>query len=178
MELEQLNLAQQKSLEAVVRQRTRSLLAERFQLTIHRASKDMAVYALVTAKGGAKLKAAGSEAGNRQQMRGRPGHLTAENLGLDSLANHLSRLLSRPVLDRTGLSGRFNFQLEWTPDGEIEGGPRAPGQSEKAASVGAPDPAGPSLFTALQEQLGLKLESTRGPGEMLVIDRAEKPSEN
>lgn len=178
IEMEQLSIEQQKALEVLVRQRTRSLLAERFQLEIHRASKDMPVYALVTVKGGAKLKAASSEAGNRQQMRGRPGQLTAENMGLDSLAHHLSRLLSRPVLDRTGLTGRFNFQLEWTPDGEMEGGPRGPGQSEKAAAVGAPDPAGPSLFTALQEQLGLKLESAKGPGEMVVIDRAEKPSEN
>ncbi|MGC4050159.1 MAG: M56 and DUF3738 domain-containing protein [Paludibaculum sp.] len=177
-ELENLNLEQQKSLEMLVRERTRSLLAERFQLTLHRTSKEMPVYALVTVKGGAKLKPAGSEEGNRQQMRGRPGQLTAENMGLDGLANHLSRLLSRPVLDRTGLTGRFNFQLEWTPDNELEGGPRGPGKAEKASAIGAADPTGPSLFTALQEQLGLKLESTKGPGEMVVIDRAEKPSEN
>ncbi|WP_321473156.1 M56 and DUF3738 domain-containing protein [uncultured Paludibaculum sp.] len=177
-DLAQLSLEQQKLLEVQVRQRTRALLAERFQLIVHTASKEMPVYAMVTAKGGVKLKTAGNEEGNKQQMRGRPGQLTGQNMGLDSLANHLSRLLSRPVLDRTGLTGRFNFQLEWTPDGEMEGGPRGPGEAEKAAAVGASAPIGPSLFTALQEQLGLKLESTKGPGAMIVIDRAEKPSEN
>lgn len=73
IDLEQLNFAQQKSLEVLVRQRTRSLLAERFQLTIHRTTKEMPVYSLVTVKGGAKLKAADGAEGNKQQMRGIPG---------------------------------------------------------------------------------------------------------
>jgi uncharacterized protein (TIGR03435 family) len=90
-----------------------------------------------------------------------------------ALANQLGQALGRSVIDKTELTGNYDFKLEWTPD-EGQGTMRAPGGDGPAAA----DAAGPSIFTAVQDQLGLKLESTKGPVEILVIDRAEKPSEN
>ena len=92
------------------------------------------------------------------------------------LAGFLGGRLGRPVLERTGLTGKYDFKLEWTPEsGELsgKGGPEGPGEKGEAAGA---DPLGPSLSTALQEQLGLKLESRKAPVETLVIDRAENPS--
>jgi len=83
---------------------------------------------------------------------------------MEMLAGALAGQLGRPVIDRTGLAGAFDFKLEWTPDA--------------AQADAAPVDAGPSLFTALQEQLGLKLESTKAPAEVIVIDHVERPSEN
>jgi uncharacterized protein (TIGR03435 family) len=84
----------------------------------------------------------------------------------------LERRLGRTVIDKTGLTGNFDFSVEWTPDETL--GPRFGPDAPQPQS----DTAGPSIFTALQEQLGLKLESQKGPVEILVIDRAEKPTEN
>ena len=84
----------------------------------------------------------------------------------------LSRLLGRTVVDKTELTGKFDISMEWTPD-ESQTAMLPPDAPKPAA-----DSAGPSIFTALQEQLGLKLESQKGPVELLVIDRAEKPTEN
>jgi uncharacterized protein (TIGR03435 family) len=81
------------------------------------------------------------------------------------------------VIDRTGLKGNFDFKLEWTPDPGQSGGPFG-GGPPGADAPPPPDPNGPSIFTAVQEQLGLRLESQKGPVEMLVIDKVEKPSEN
>ena len=87
----------------------------------------------------------------------------------------MSDSVGRPVVDKTGLSGKFDWKLEWTPDaGQLQ--PKAPGQTQEAAPV--PDLSGPSLFTALQEPLGLKLESQKGSAPILVIDKVEKPSAN
>ncbi|HEX6896713.1 MAG TPA: TIGR03435 family protein, partial [Bryobacteraceae bacterium] len=96
------------------------------------------------------------------------------------LSSTLSNQLGRPVLDRTGLTGHYDFKLEYTPDpgqpggGPFGGAPPPPG----VQAPPPPDPNGPSIFTALQEQLGLRLESTKGPVEMIVIDSVEKASEN
>ena len=90
-----------------------------------------------------------------------------------ALASSLSGWVGRVVLDRTGLVGGFDVDLTWTPD-QLPQGPRPPGAPELPPI----DPNGPSLFTALQEQLGLKLESTKGRVDVLVIDRAEKPTED
>ena len=90
-------------------------------------------------------------------MRGSPNSRTGGSIGFGSLAQSLSPVVGRVMLDRTGLTGKFDFQLKWAQD------PTA-------------DTTGPSIFTALQEQLGLKLESTRGPVEVLVIDRVERRS--
>ncbi len=94
---------------------------------------------------------------------------------LELLTRAVADTVGRPVIDKTGLEGKFNWKLEWTP----EPAPTQPGlSSDKQAAVTPPDLSGPSIFTALQEQLGLKLESQKGPAPVLVIDRAERPSAN
>ena len=167
---------QRKVLQDRVRQRLQALLAERFQLAIRRDTKEMPVYALVVAKNGPKLKE--STGDGPQMMRGGRGELMAERAPIQLLVMNLAGPLGRPVLDRTGLTGRYDFKLEYTPEpGGF--GPKGPGgPGEKAEGAAAPDLAGPSIFTALQEQLGLKLESTKGGVEVLIIDRAEKPTAN
>jgi uncharacterized protein (TIGR03435 family) len=135
----------------------RSLLAERFHLTVHRESKEMPVLELVTAKGGPKLQPSLSAAG--PEVRGGRGRVIARNVTLEMLAAQLAgRVLVRPVLDRTGVPGKFDINLEWTLDESSD--------------------TGPSVFTALEEQLGLKLETRKGPVDLLVIDHVERPTEN
>src|SRR5258708_6329833 len=169
-----------------------ALLAERFHLVIRRETKEMPVYALVAAKGGPKIKEAldsdpaiidpggrAPEGAPRRPpiTRIRRGSLTAQGIEMLAFVDTLSNFLGRAVLDRTGLSGRYDVKLQWTTDEnqvamfEVMGVPEGFGAPP-------PDPLGPSLFTALQEQLGLRLETQKGPLEMLVIERVEKPSEN
>jgi len=100
--------------------------------------------------------------------------MNGQRVPMARIARELSPFAGRPVQDETGLSGAFDFQLTWTPD---PGEPRADGDKVKAAGIPV-DPAGPSFFSAIQEQLGLKLESKKGQVEILVIDHAERPSEN
>src|ERR1035438_4206835 len=97
---------------------------------------------------------------------------------LDMLASNLSRQLGRPVIDRTGLKGNYDFKLTWTPDPGQSGGQFAGPPPPGADAPPPPDPNGPSIFSAVQEQLGLRLESQKGPVDLIVIDRVEKPSEN
>lgn len=164
-----------------LKQMMQGLLAERFKLTLHRETKESAVYALVVAKNGTKLQESASEPrgqGQRQMMRMGRGLISAQQIPMSTLATQLSQALGRSVIDETGLKGNYDVKLEWTPDtserrGMGDGDPRPSSEAPPA-----PDPAGPSLFTALQEQLGLKLEGRKGPVEILVIDHVEKPSEN
>jgi uncharacterized protein (TIGR03435 family) len=93
---------------------------------------------------------------------------------LDFLARHLSNQLGRTVMNKTEMKGSYDFTLHWTPEEGETMGPRPPGPEAGPP----PDAAGPTIFTALQEQLGLKLESQRGPVEIFVIDSVEKPTEN
>lgn len=104
------------------------------------------------------------------------GNLKARGSTLAALASTLSTFAGRIVIDRTAIAGGYDIDLTWTPD-QI---PRAQGGGDQPAQVNGAtiDPNGPSLFTALQEQLGLKLESTRGPVDVLVVDRAERPTED
>lgn len=137
----------------------RALLADRFALKMHHESKDLPIYELVVAKGGPKLKApAGKKPGGWSMGGGRfIGHgVTAANL-----ATALSGSMGSMVMDKTGLTGKYDITLKWTPEGE----------KETATS-------GPSLFTALQEQLGLKLVSAKGPVDTIVVDHVEHPSPN
>ncbi len=156
-----------------------SLLEERFGLKAHRESKEMPVYALVVAKGGQKLTEVEKPGpGKPRQMRMGRGELMGTSVQVADLAKSLSERVGRPVEDRTGLKGFYNYTLTWTPDASemmmMPGPPGPPGPNEPPP----PDPNGPSLFTALQEQLGLKLESSKGPVQMLVIDHVERPSAN
>jgi bla regulator protein BlaR1 len=145
------------------RLKVQSLLAERFRLRVHRDTKELPVYVLAVARTGSKL-AAGQVASAPEGINAGCGQMIGTRTSMANLAVKLSRQLDRPVLDRTGLSGKYDFRLDWTPD------------TGPCSTSSSPD--SPSLFTALQEELGLKLESTKGPVEVLVIDQVEKPSEN
>lgn len=167
-----------------------ALLEDRFKLRVHRETREVPVYALTVAKGGPKLPpfregsctpldpsrfgpfyalptpeqiAKNCHATGRRD--GQILRIDAQGLRVDEFAKLFldSHTLDRPVIDKTGLAGRFNFHLEYTPDRFIT--PDEPG-------------GGPAIFSALQDQLGLKLEPAKGPGEFLVIDSIEKPSEN
>jgi uncharacterized protein (TIGR03435 family) len=148
-----------------------SLLADRFGLVVHRAIKEVPVYALVVGRSGAKLhevEAATTEGGSGVRAS-ITGHLAGKKASMSDLAGTLTSLLGQPVMDQTGIKGAFDFELHWTPD---ESQPRLP--------EGAPPPetSGPSIFTAVQEQLGLRLQSSKGPTEVIIIDSIMKPSEN
>ena len=148
-----------------------SLLEKRFSLKYHRETKDMQVYSLVVAKSGSKLvESKPDEAGPRIRM-GR-GQMSATKIDMDLLARELSRQVGRPVMNQTDLKGQYNLELTFTP----ENAPSGPPNSEAPAS--APGGDAPTVFTALQEQLGLKLESKKAPVQMFVIDKIEKAQEN
>jgi uncharacterized protein (TIGR03435 family) len=149
------------------------LLKERFKLALRHQTKDAPIYDLVVAKGGSKIQEDTSSVPARMGTTGR-GHAIAQKASLAMFVQTLGNIAGRPVVDKTGLASTYSFKLDWTPD-PGEGGQRAgPGGQE----IAPPDPNGPSLFTALQEQLGLKLEAAKGPVESLVIEAAERPSEN
>lgn len=151
-----------------------SLLIERFKLSVHKETREEQVYELVVAKSGAKLKEATESLKAKQtglRIAGR-GRLIGIAVPLPILINTLSEQVGRVIVDKTNLTGRYDFTLEWTPD-PVDSG--LPGVSDS----GPPPPDDrPSLFIAIQEQLGLKLESTKGPVEILVIDHVEKPDAN
>jgi uncharacterized protein (TIGR03435 family) len=139
------------------------LLADRFKLAMHRETRQIPGYTLTAAKGG--LKASVSDPNRRSGGNGGRGRIDMVGTPMSALIIRLSDLLQRPVVDRTQDTRRFDFHLRWTPD-------TAPAGVESTASDG------PSLSTALEEQLGLKLTSQRVPAEVLVVDHAELPSEN
>jgi uncharacterized protein (TIGR03435 family) len=147
-----------------------ALLSDRLKLTMHSESRELPIYALVIGKIGSKLQLAKPHVGSSGVTGRGWTHWTFTEAPLSSLVHVLSQRLGRPVVDRTGLTAHYDFKLEWTPD-PTSSEPRDFGSS-------ASDPAGPTLFTAIQEQLGLRLEALKGPVEIFVIDHVEKPSEN
>ncbi len=154
----------------------RSLLAERFQLTFHREQREFPLYALEVAKGGPKpnlkpsASAADEPAALISMVYPQRMVLPARNATMGALASLMQRaILDRPVVDKTGLAGRYDFDLEWAPD-ETQFGGEVP--------VAPPETAAAPLFLAIQQQLGLRLEAMRGPVDALVIDKAERPSAN
>jgi uncharacterized protein (TIGR03435 family) len=155
------------------------IIAERFKLTFHHDKKDLSVFAITVAKSsaapGSKLTPAQSGPNGLPAnfFRGL-GNLVNVNSSIADLARVLQAVvLDRPVVDQTGITGRFDFNLNWTPDeSQFAGlGIKLPPPSEKADAP-------PNLFTAIQEQLGLKLDPTKAPVDVLVIDHVEKPSDN
>lgn len=173
LDFRNLTQEQRTELQKQFNERLQSLLADRFQLIARKESKEMAVYFLVQTKTGSKLKS--SSGTEHSGISSHNGSMTGTHSPASQLAASLSRLTGRLVIDTTGLEGPFDWKMEWTPDsGSLK--PSVPGSNPSSASI--PDVSGPSLFTALQEQLGLKLESHRAPGLLLVIERAEKPSAN
>jgi uncharacterized protein (TIGR03435 family) len=158
-----------------------SLLTDRFKLKVHRITKELPVYELVVAKNDPKLQPTKEAHDSRNRgMHIRDGRMTATALSMESLAANLSGQTSRVVIDKTGLTGHYDFTLNWTPD-QRRSDPLASGESSpgpRGNSVDDGGANGPSIFTALQEQLGLKLVPQKGPVEILVIDHIEKPSPN
>jgi uncharacterized protein (TIGR03435 family) len=157
------------------RLRLQTLLAERFKLEVHRETRELPEYSLEVAKGGPKLvdSETSSPSGNAAAGIQRScGQMIGTKTTTANLSLMLSRQLDRPVLDHTGLTGKYNFRFEWTPEAGPCSVPNTPPEI-------APVPSNaPSIFTALQETLGLRLESIRGPVDSLVIDHADRPSEN
>jgi uncharacterized protein (TIGR03435 family) len=158
----------------------RTLLSERFNLSFHREKKQFNIYDLTVSKEGLKLKpteAPPDEAPNMTSTVYPAASggidkvvLPAHNITIAQFAGLLSRaILDRPVVDNTGLTGRYDFELEWTPDETQFGGNLPPGP---------PDTPKPGLFAAMQQKLGLRMEATRGAVDAIVIDRLERPTDN
>jgi uncharacterized protein (TIGR03435 family) len=171
----------------------RSLLAERFQMAVHRETREQPVYALVVGKNGPRMKEAAADSNaapadsvpvrsagpdtldcgaTRQttapagwMLNQGPGHLQGHGINMASLANTLAALLGRAVVDQTGLKGNYDFDLDYDP-GERGRNPDPP--------AGTPEPDGEPLLTAIQSQLGLKLEARKAPVEIIVVDHAER----
>jgi uncharacterized protein (TIGR03435 family) len=172
-----------------------AMLAERFKLKVHHETKELTVYDLVIAKGGFKLKEAdpnsaspnaAPNAGSPNAMATSPngmrppdgaprkgmmrmgmGDLNAQGIPIPSLANFLAQMLHKQVRDKTGLTGSYDIQLKWQPDD-------MPAESKEASGADS----APSIFTAVQEQLGLRLEAVKGPVDTIVVDHVELPTEN
>ncbi len=154
----------------------KKLLVERFQLKFHDEKKVLSVYALEPGKGEAKLTKADADAGVLPGFwfAGALGRLNIRNATMLEFSHFMqSSVLDRPVVDKTGLSGRWDFTLNWTPDESQFGGMgmKAPPPSDKADAP-------PPLFTAIQEQDGLKLEPTKAEVAVMVIDKIDKPTDN
>jgi bla regulator protein blaR1 len=170
-----------------IRLMMQSLLADRFKLTLAREKKELPIYALVVAKGGPKLtptaytppdpngpKPSGPPQNDPQLMlsRGKISAVAASISGLADILALLPDLGDRLVVDQTGITGKYDFTVEFTQENFTPKGPQS------VESAPPPDASAPSIFTALQEQLGLRLESTKGPVDTIVIEHIEEPSEN
>ncbi len=143
-----------------LRELVRLLLEERFALKYHSETREMTIYSLKPLKDGVKMIRRDEGAGT--MARTSCGHMTGKRVASDVMAKMLSRYLGREVRDDSGLPGKYDFELSWTPE---------TGPCSETSSA-------PSIFTAIQQQMGLRLESTRGPVAVVVIDRLEKPSAN
>jgi uncharacterized protein (TIGR03435 family) len=164
--------------ECVMLQR---LLADRFSLALHFETRQLPLYVLTVAKGGPKMHESPPDPndpiiqhGMGGLIRKSNGHQWAvEKETMPALARFLTLVLGNPVVDQTGLTGRYDFELDWAPDASL---------NMSAANNSPPPtpavPAGPSIFTAVKDQLGLRLESQKGPVQVLVIDHVAQPSPN
>jgi uncharacterized protein (TIGR03435 family) len=152
-------------------QRFQAVLVQRFALRCHVATKELPVYNLVLAKGGSKLKQTPPNAPGKSSLnwdgKGSKNRMEGTGIELRALAAELSLVLGRTVIDKTNLDGLYNLNLIWNSGG-----------SAAAQPADADTASGSSIFTAVQEQLGLRLESAKGPVSVLVIDHIEKPTEN
>jgi len=139
------------------------LLADRFKLAFHHDTRELSVYELVVSRVGPKLAKSKGDPNGMPEQRGGARAMTFTNTSMADLALMLEFMMDRPVLDKTGLAGRFDFVLSWTPlDAAETTDPNAP----------------PGMFTAVQEQLGLKLEPVKAPADVLVVDKVERPTAN
>jgi uncharacterized protein (TIGR03435 family) len=147
---------------ALMRRMTRTLLGERFKLTLRQEKRELPVFGLVVAKTGSKIRELGPNPGDNVVADYRWGHLSAKQMPMSQLVDILGGQLDRPVLDLTGIQGVFDIKLDWTPE------------SAQPTALETK----PSLPVALEEQLGLKLEARKSPVEVIVVDHAERASEN
>jgi uncharacterized protein (TIGR03435 family) len=172
--------------------RIQSLLEDRFQLKAHRETRELPVYELTAAKGGSKMKLSDDQTvvqrkpGDpppplprggglpRGALRAGRGNMEANAIPFANFVSALSGMIGRTIVDKTGLTGFYDIKLQWSPDSA----PAANAAAPAAPETQPVDSNGPSIFTALQEQLGLKLESAKGPVAVIVIDSIEKPSQN
>jgi uncharacterized protein (TIGR03435 family) len=162
-----------------------AMLADRFKLKVHHEKKEIAVYELVIGKGGFKLRAADPKNTYPNGIKGldglshagmamiSDGRLTGQSISMQNLADYVSGQVSRIVEDKTGLTGKYDVTLRWAPE-DNRATPPSDGRQDAAPATES----GPSIFTALQEQLGLKLESAKEPVDTIVVDHVEMPSEN
>jgi uncharacterized protein (TIGR03435 family) len=163
-----LNEAERKALSEKRMQAVQSILIDRFQFKCHMTTKEMPIYELVPAKGGVKLRQTAAEESKRGSTsingHGQQMHATSTGVTSERIATMLGSEVDRLVVDKTGLTGSYDLTLDWVHDAPTE--------------VTADTASGPTLFTALEEQLGLKLQPAKGPVPVLVIDSAEKPGED
>jgi uncharacterized protein (TIGR03435 family) len=149
-----------------IQEMLQKLLAARFDLKLHREKRDLPIYAIEVAKGGPKMTRS-AETGYGLPSQSGHGHSSQQqrkfaNNSMSDFALGMQAYMDRPVVDETGLPGRYDFTLKWTPYN---------------SQINEPN-AAPDIFTAVQEELGLKLEATKGPADVLVIDHIERPSSN
>jgi uncharacterized protein (TIGR03435 family) len=160
-----------------IRQMLRTLLEQRFQLRSRSEKRPLAIYELFVDHKGSKLQVT-KDAESEPTVRATNGSIQLTNATSATFASQLSYALGRPVIDKTGLPRNFDFALTWTPEPGENGGPTtvglAPGTSEQPPSTMD----GPSIFTAIREQLGLVLKSGRGPVEVVVVDGVQMPTAN
>jgi bla regulator protein blaR1 len=171
-----------------------ALLEERFGMKFHHETRDLPMYELVLARGGVKMQASKPanpddpppepptpgqppKPGRHSLMMNARGHVESTGTDMSSLARFLSGQLGRTVVNKTGLTGGYDYKLDWTSDDTSAVLPKA-GNSTPGENPASQDTGGPSLFTALEEQLGLKLEATKGPADVIVIDDLEQPTAN
>jgi len=152
--------------EAELKQMLQTLLVERFKLQFHHEMKDVPGFGLIVAKSGLKIAEDHGERGTEPSMRAGPAGLTYNKAPLSMFANYLSGPAGGPVIDKTGLAGPFSFTFQPPP------------RSQPPAAPDAAELSGPSIFTAIQEQLGLRLEPLKVPADFIVIDHAERPTPN
>lgn len=162
------------STESQIRAMAQRLIEQRFHLKFHHESKQLPVYVLTLGKNAAKLSAS-TEASGASTIGVGKGKITGRRAKLSTLSIALTRLLGRPVFDETGLSGDFDFVLHFDPN-SVVGLPFKEGSSSDSAA--AADSGEPSIFTAVQEQLGLKLEGQKRAIDTVVIDSLQRPTEN
>lgn len=188
---EQLQKMKSDESSLVKRQMMQALLADRFKLTLHHDTKELPIFSLVVAKGGSKLHEtkpddANIDAANapphppgkgwmRMSFQSTAIELTAQAMAMDGLARQLAMQLGSTVQDHTELTGTYDFTLRFTPN---DAGAVVPDPGGSGASGSIADNAGTSVFAALEDQLGLKLESKKGPVDVVVVDHLEKPSDN
>jgi uncharacterized protein (TIGR03435 family) len=156
------------NLPEAIAARLRSLLQERFSLKTHEEMRNTQVYTLSVSQGGSRMETVDPASSSVTSFRAGPGAIIGSKATMEQFITILSRYMDRPVIDKTGLTGLYNAKLQFAPES-------APKQLSGTTTPASDDP---SIFTAIQEQLGLKLETAQEPAEILVIDHVERASAN